>query len=124
MNTLKTQLPRKHDWSLWSVLRKAHIIGAAAGAVITTFVIVLAALFHPSVFSMLGQTAMVMFQPAFVIAKTCGVSLAWFNNAKTGNPAIIPSCFVVITNSCLGFLVGSLFNLLRKLKHKLTQISL
>jgi hypothetical protein len=104
----------KRGWSSWPVVRKAQIIGAIAAGLLTTGIVVLCVLFQPKVMSILGFLGDAVAIPAIFIVSLFGVPANWFDNERTGGPAIFPLCLIVAFNTLLGGLIGAVMGQLLK----------
>jgi hypothetical protein len=114
MNESNPEISKQRRWESWSVLRKAQIVGALAGSLVTIVIIVLCVLFQPKVMSILGFFGDAVAMPAVLIVSAFGVPAHWFDNDQTGGPAVFPLCLIVALNTLLGGLMGTVIGQLLK----------
>ena len=115
------------NWRNWSIIRKAQVIGTLAGALFTIGTVVIYTSTGPHGLDISFALLLLTIMPTLKIFGMSIKALSADNGAGSGGDywamwAMFPLCLVVITNSVLGFLLGSFVGLLRNmLKRKTTQ---
>jgi hypothetical protein len=97
---------KKRGWSNWSVVRKAQIIGASIGALLTIGILILDAMIVPSIFSNFGALSLIIELPAIFMAKAFHLPQDWFVSDSTTGASYLLTCLTVFNNGILGFLLG------------------
>jgi hypothetical protein len=107
--------PKQRGWSSWSVIRKAQIIMAAISALTTIVILTLCEVINPGYHNdlerVLGDAGLYVMLPAALFVGLFGVAPHWFD--LRGGAAVFPLCVIILINSLLGFLCGTLIGLLQ-----------
>ncbi|SRR6266542_3762092 len=98
------------NWRSWSVVRKGQILGASAGAFLTVGITLLELITGPhEPFAPVDFAFMLVVLPIIQIYKMFGLTFFLSTDHGTGSGlALIPWCIMLITNSFLLFLLGTM----------------
>ena len=116
MNELKVpETQGKRGRSSWSIVRQAQIIGTVFGALLTIAVYVFCTLHPPErAFDFSNGIFLITLLPMGLICKIFGISPDIFVDSHTSGPALLPGILVLVINSILCLVLGSLIGLLIK----------
>jgi hypothetical protein len=96
----------------WSIVRKAQIIGTLAGALVTVGFIIIYLTILPK--GDIGAAMFIMWLawPAVLVCELFG----WMSllQADAGMNLVLSWCLMIIINSFIGFLVGSIIGFIQK----------
>ena len=108
--SIKTETPRKRDWS---VVRKTQIVGVLIGVAITVGIIAYdkaTAPHEPVDAAML--LSIVVLGPTAILCKTLGLTVHLYKDNGAGGSsnqfALSVLCVVIIVNSLIGFVAGTI----------------
>ena len=67
---------------------------------------------QPRALTVLAGIFFAIEKPAILIVRAVGVDASWFTDEKTGGLAVVPFCLILVTNTFIGGILGTIASFL------------